>query len=255
MPVLETVKLIDLLDYKRQDLELVAWAQGQGDAYGCDKFVMLASILRQIYQRTHLGHGVSPEELGVAKDLLRNQDTDQDSVSLIARMALLAAPSEGDTDEERQASIADFATKHQRLLESLIDGHLTAEAADEAAKLTDGLLRLLQLRHKKCFKERFGTFLTTSLDEGGGKVHKWLKGDQQPDVMYSTLFSQIITDPSQILKEKMVEWTKIWKCDDDQARARACTVIRKTIVDALLVGDVDEASGDLRSGAAGQGCG
>ena len=44
MPVLETVKLSDLLDFQRQNLELVAWAQGQGDAFGCDKFVMLASI-------------------------------------------------------------------------------------------------------------------------------------------------------------------------------------------------------------------
>ena len=76
---------------------------------------------------------MSPEELGVAKDLLRNQDTDQESVSLIARMALLVAPNDGDIDEERQASITDFATKHQRLLESLIDGHLTVEAADEPA--------------------------------------------------------------------------------------------------------------------------
>ena len=115
---------------------------------------------------------MSQEEFGIAKDLLRNQDTDQDSVCLIARMALLVAPSDGDTEEERQASIADFATKHQQFLESLIDGHLTADAADESAKLTDGMLRLLQLRHKRQSKERFGTFLTTSLDEGGGKVHK-----------------------------------------------------------------------------------
>ena len=27
-------------------------------------------------------------------------------------------------------------------------------------------------------------------------MHKWLKGDQQPDVMYSTLFAGITTDPS-----------------------------------------------------------
>ena len=46
MAVLETVKLSDLLDYKRQNLDLVAWAQCQDDAYGCDEFVMLASILR-----------------------------------------------------------------------------------------------------------------------------------------------------------------------------------------------------------------
>ena len=117
--------------------------------------VLMTSILRQIYQRVHRGHRVSQEEFGIAKDLLRNQDTDQDSVCLIARMALLVAPSDGDTEEEPQASIADFATKHQQFLESLIDGHLTADAADEAAKLTDGMLRLLQLRHKRQSKERF----------------------------------------------------------------------------------------------------
>ena len=48
MPVLETVKLSDLLSYTRQDLELVAWAQGQGVAYGSDKYVLMTSILRQI---------------------------------------------------------------------------------------------------------------------------------------------------------------------------------------------------------------
>ena len=45
MPVLETVKLSELLDYAKQNLELVAWAQGQYDAYGCDRFVMMTSIL------------------------------------------------------------------------------------------------------------------------------------------------------------------------------------------------------------------
>ena len=39
MPVLETVTLSDLLDYTKQDLELVAWTQGQDDAFGCDRFL------------------------------------------------------------------------------------------------------------------------------------------------------------------------------------------------------------------------
>lgn len=176
IPVLETVKLSDMLDYKRQNLELVAWAQGRDDAYGCDKFVMLASILRQIYQRAHQGFSLSTEETGVSKDLLRSQDTDRDTVSMIARMALLVAPQECDTEEARSTAIANFATQHQRYLESLIDGHLTIAPACEAAKLTDGLLRMLQLRHRRCSTERFGAYLTTPLDEGGGKVHKWLKG-------------------------------------------------------------------------------
>ena len=71
--------------------------------------------------------------------------------------------------------MADFANQHRLYLEALVDGHLTVSAAGVAAKLTEGMLRLLQLRHRRCSTERFGLYLTTSLDEGGGKVHRWLK--------------------------------------------------------------------------------
>ena len=80
---------------------------------------------------------------------------------------------------------------------------------------------MLQLRHRRCSTERLETYLATSLDEGGGEVHRWLKGEQQPDVMYSVVFAQLVADPDQILQEKLDEWTAIWKCNDDQARARA----------------------------------
>ena len=49
-------------------------------------------------------------------------------------------------------------------------------------------------------------------------MHKWLKGEQQPDAMFSTVFAQLVTDPDQILQEKLEEWTEIWKCNDDQAK-------------------------------------
>ena len=136
-------------------------------------------------------------------------------------MALLVAPQEGTTDAEHTASLAAFAKQHQDILESLVAGHLTTAPAGEAAKLTECLLRLLQLRHRLCATERFGLYLTTSLDEGGGKVHRWLKGDQQPDAMFSTVFAQLVTDPDQILQEKLDEWTQIWRCNDAQARAKA----------------------------------
>ena len=148
----------------------------------------------------------------------------------------------------RQTGIVESVTKHQTILETLIAGRLTSTAAGEAATLTEGLLRLLQLRHKRQSRERFGTFLTTSIDNGGGNVHKWLKGNQQPDVLYSSLFAGLTTDPTQILREKLEERCKIWKCDEKEARAKACAVIRKAMADAVLAGDYDEASGDLWSG-------
>ena len=138
MPVLETVTLSDLLDHAKQELELVAWTQGQDDAFGCDRFVMLASILRQIYQRMRQGRHCTDSEMKVARDMQRCQDTDRDTVPTIARMALLVAPQEGESDEAKAASIADFAKQHQLYLEALVDGHLTVSAAGEAAKLTEG---------------------------------------------------------------------------------------------------------------------
>ena len=136
MPVLETVTLSELLDHAKQELELVAWAQGQDDAFGCDRFVMLASILRQIYQRIHQGRQCTTSEMKVARNMHRCQDTVEDAVPMTAKMALLVAPHEGDTEEAKAASIADFTEKHRLHLEALIDGHLTVSAAGEAAKLT-----------------------------------------------------------------------------------------------------------------------
>ena len=90
----ETVTLSELLEQAKQELELVAWTQGQDDAFGCDRFVMLASILRLIYQRIHDGRHCTPEEMRVVRGMQRSQDTERDAVTLISRMALLVAPHE-----------------------------------------------------------------------------------------------------------------------------------------------------------------
>ena len=64
--------------------------------------------------------------------MLTCQDTDRDTVSMLVSLALLVSPQEGDTAEAKAANIADFASRHQRYLEALIDGTLTVEAAGEA---------------------------------------------------------------------------------------------------------------------------
>ena len=46
MPVLETVYLSELLELNKNELELVAWSQQQDGAFGCDRFVLMTSILR-----------------------------------------------------------------------------------------------------------------------------------------------------------------------------------------------------------------
>ena len=141
--------LSELLDLNRHDLELVAWSQEQDDAFGCDRFVLMTSIIRQIDHRQHQGRPITVAERNVARDLLEGQDTDRDSVCLIARIALLVAPISGESEEEKQDSIAEFATKRQTLLETIIAGNLSAVASGEAAAPTEGLPRLLQLRRRR----------------------------------------------------------------------------------------------------------
>ena len=110
--------------------------------------------------------------MGVAKYMRSSNDDERDCIPLIARMAFLVAPQEGESEEAKAASLTAYADKHMHFLEALVDGHLTTAAAGEAASLTEGLLRLLQASHRRCSMERFGLYLTTSLDEGGGKVHR-----------------------------------------------------------------------------------
>ena len=66
--------------------------------------------------------------------------------------------------------------------------------------------------------------------------------------MFSTLFSQLFTDPDQILQEKLDEWTAIWQCTDETARAKACAVVRKAMADALLARTADDAYLETRLG-------
>lgn len=119
---------------------------------------------------------------------------------------------------------------------------MTPEEAFVAAALTEGLLRLLQLRRKRRI---------ASLDAGSGKGHRFLKGGQQPDSMYPSLFGGITTNP-----EKLEQWCGIWNCKDAAARKRACRVIRNAIATAPQVGDFDDGSSDTytssqRAAAAG----
>ena len=149
MPVLQNMLLSDLLDMNKQHLEQVAWSQQQDDAYGCDRLILMASVLRQIYKRYQQDGAITSGERSVARGLFRTQDTDRGMLNFIPRMAVLVAPISGATHEEQQAFISDFATRHQLYLVTLLAGNLTMEEAGKAAALTEGLLRRLQLRHKK----------------------------------------------------------------------------------------------------------
>ena len=95
MPVLQNVLLSDLPDMNKHNLQHVAWSQQQDDAYGCDRFVLMASVLRQIYNRHRQSRAITSGERKVGRDIFHAQDTDRDMLNLISRMAVFVARSLG----------------------------------------------------------------------------------------------------------------------------------------------------------------
>ena len=55
MPVLVDVTIEELLGGKKHSYEQVAWAQVEDDAFGFDRFLIVTSVLRQIYKRFSQG--------------------------------------------------------------------------------------------------------------------------------------------------------------------------------------------------------
>ena len=51
MPVIGEVLPSDLIGMNKHAREQVSWAQGKDDASGCDRYVMFALVLRQVYKR------------------------------------------------------------------------------------------------------------------------------------------------------------------------------------------------------------
>ena len=178
---------------------------------------MISCVLRQIYKRLSQRRPTTIGERWVARDLLAAQDNSTDFLNLISRIALTVASISGDTVEEQKRLQGEYAVKHHLLLASFA-GVLTREEAHNVGALAEGMLRILQLLHKRLSRERLGEWLVASLDAGGGKVHRFPKGGQQPDTMYSILFGGITTDPAQVLGEKLTQWCGIWKCNDAAAR-------------------------------------
>ena len=111
----------------------------------------------------------------MVRDLLTAQDNTTDLLNLIARIALTVTLVSGDTVEGQRRSQEAYVAKHHLLFASFSAGVLTLDKAHNAATLTEGMLRLLQLRHTCFSRERFGEWLVTSLDAGWGKVHIFLK--------------------------------------------------------------------------------
>lgn len=75
--------------------------QGEDDSYGCDRYVMLASILRHIYKRHGQRRSITQGEQRVVRGPLVVQDTSTGLLDCISKIALTVAPASDDTDEER----------------------------------------------------------------------------------------------------------------------------------------------------------
>ena len=98
----------------------------------------------------------------MVRDLLVVQNTSTDILDCISEIALIVAPASCDTDEEWKSSQEEYAAKRHSMLTPLAEGRLSSDDAHNVAALIEGMLRLLQLRHKRLSRERFGERLITS---------------------------------------------------------------------------------------------
>ena len=136
LPVLESVPLALLNKTKVDVVDKLAWSLGVDDAYGHDRFSMVAAVLKQIFLRASTGASrISCEEMQVVRNAVTDSEHDDQAGNLITRIALAVAPMEGDTREEQVAAKLEFVAKHLSNLYAFIDGTLTAEQLKGGAAL------------------------------------------------------------------------------------------------------------------------
>ena len=93
LPVLERVSLALLNATKVDNVDKMAWSLGVGDAYGHDRFSMVAAVLKQIFLRASKGRRTSLEERQVIRNALTDSNHADQSGNLVTRIALAVAPS------------------------------------------------------------------------------------------------------------------------------------------------------------------
>ena len=77
-PVLENALLGDLIGMGKHTHEQVAWAQEEDDAFGCDRYVMIISVLRQLYKRYGQHRPTTKGERWVVRVILAAHDNSTD---------------------------------------------------------------------------------------------------------------------------------------------------------------------------------
>ena len=129
---------------------------------GSEHFVMLASILQQLYALLSRGFHTTAGEEKVVRGLLTHSGDSDTSPAVISDMALAVPPSNPGAVEEVQAEKEELVNNHVSMLRLISAGSVSKEAAEQASNLTEGLLRPLQLRHKTLSKKRLGEWLGQS---------------------------------------------------------------------------------------------
>ena len=130
LPVLERVSLALLNASTVDNVDKMAWSLGVDDAYGHDRFSMVAAVLKQIFLRASKGTTrTTLEEVQVVRNALIDADHDDQAGNLITRIALTVAPIEGDTPEAQVAAKLEFAAKHLSHLQGFLDRQLTARSS------------------------------------------------------------------------------------------------------------------------------
>ena len=93
LPVLGSVSLALAIETNRDIIGRMAWSLVVDDAYGHDRFSMVAAVLKQISLRASKGKRFTLEEKQVLRNVTADTDDDTHCGNLITRIALAVGPS------------------------------------------------------------------------------------------------------------------------------------------------------------------
>ena len=71
-----------------------------------------------------------------------------------------------------------------------------------------------------------------SIDDGCGKIPRYIKGGAMPDAIFSSRLGGITNNPNDLVDVKSKEWCEICGCSDPVKRRRAARVINASCIDA-----------------------
>lgn len=106
------------------------------------------------------------------------------------------------------------------------------EEAAEAREIFKNVAHILHCREKEKTRKKFAEWVALMVTGSVGKLHNWSKEVDTTGgtaVMWDEKKKEFNTDPNVVLDERTHGWEDIWRCKNEEARARTNRAIREAI--------------------------